>query len=61
MTTIASVCNRAVAFTTPDATVAAAAKLMRHGHVGSLVIVEELNELARTVAREQAHESAARK
>lgn len=43
MTTIASVCNRAVAFTTRDTTVAAAAKLMRHGHVGSLVIVEQMN------------------
>jgi CBS domain-containing protein len=43
MTTIASVCNRAVAFTTRDITVAAASKLMRHGHVGSLVIVEQMN------------------
>ena len=43
MTTIASVCNRAVAFTTRDTTVASAAKLMRHGHVGSLVIVEQMN------------------
>ena len=43
MTTIASVCNRAVAFTTRDATVASAAKLMRHGHVGSLVIVDQMN------------------
>lgn len=43
MTTIASVCNRAVAFTTRDTTVAAAARLMRHGHVGSLVVVEQMN------------------
>jgi CBS domain-containing protein len=43
MTTIASVCNRAVAFTTRDNTVAVAAKLMRHGHVGSLVVVEKMN------------------
>lgn len=41
MTTIASICNRDVAFTTRDTTVAAAARLMRHGHVGSLVIVEQ--------------------
>ncbi|MNC85135.1 Hypoxic response protein 1 [compost metagenome] len=43
MTTIASVCNRAVAFTTRETTVAAAARLMRHGHVGSLVVVERMN------------------
>lgn len=43
MTTIASICNRAVAFTTRETTVAAAAKLMRHGHVGSLVIVAQMN------------------
>jgi len=43
MTTIASICNRAVAFTTREATIAAAAKLMRHCHVGSLVVVEQMN------------------
>jgi CBS domain-containing protein len=43
MTTITSICNRAVAFTTRETTVAVAAKLMRHGHVGSLVIVEQMN------------------
>jgi CBS domain-containing protein len=43
MTTIASICNRDVAFTTRETTVAAAAKLMRHGHVGSLVVVEQMN------------------
>ncbi len=43
MTTVASVCNRDVAFTTRETTVAAAAKLMRNGHVGSLVIVEKMN------------------
>ena len=43
MTTIASICNRDVAFTTRETTVAAGAKLMRHGHVGSLVVVEQLN------------------
>lgn len=43
MTTIASICNRSVAFTTRETTVAAAAGLMRQGHVGSLVVVEQMN------------------
>lgn len=43
MTTIASICNRAVAFTTRETTVAVAAKLMRHAHVGSLVVIEQMN------------------
>jgi len=43
LATIASICNRDVAFTTRETTVAAAAKLMRHGHVGSLVVVEHIN------------------
>ena len=43
MTTIASICNRDVAFTTRDTTIAAAARLMRHGHIGSLVVVEQMN------------------
>jgi CBS domain-containing protein len=43
MTTIASICNRSVAFTTRETTVAAAARLMRHGHVGSLVVVDRMN------------------
>ena len=43
MTTVAAICNRDVAFTTRETTVAAAAKLMRHGHVGSLIIVEQMN------------------
>ena len=43
MATIASICNRDVAFTTRETTVAAAAKLMRHGHVGSLVVIEQMN------------------
>ena len=41
--TIAPICRRDVAFTTRDTTVAAAAKLMRQGHVGSLVVVDNLN------------------
>ena len=43
MTTIASICNRSVGFTTRETTVAAAAKLMRHGHIGSLVVVDRMN------------------
>ena len=43
MTTIASICNRSVAFTTRETTVVAAAQLMRHGHIGSLVVVEQTN------------------
>jgi len=43
MTTLASICNRSVAFPTRETTVAAAAKLMRHGHIGSLVVVEQMN------------------
>lgn len=43
MTTIATICNRSVAFTMRETTVAAAAALMRHGHVGSLVVVESMN------------------
>jgi CBS domain-containing protein len=43
MTAIAGICNRSVAFTTRETTVAAASKLMRHGHVGSLVVVDSMN------------------
>ncbi len=43
MTTIASILNRSVVFTTRETTVAAAADLMRHGHVGSLVVVDRMN------------------
>lgn len=43
MTTIASICNRSVAFTTRETTVVVAARLMRHGHIGSLVVVEQTN------------------
>ncbi|HET9384872.1 MAG TPA: CBS domain-containing protein [Gemmatimonadales bacterium] len=50
MTTIASICNRDVAFTTRETTIAAAAKLMRHGHVGCLVVVEQMNGGRRTPA-----------
>lgn len=42
-TSIGEICTREVVFTTRDATVATAAKLMRHHHVGSLVVVERLN------------------
>lgn len=43
MTSIASICNRSVAFTTRDTTVAAAANLMRQVHIGSIVVVEQMN------------------
>lgn len=43
MTTIASICNRSVAFTTRETPIVAAARLMRHGHVGSLVVVDQMN------------------
>ena len=43
MTTIGTVCSRAVVFSTREETVAAAAKLMRENHVGSIVVVEQMN------------------
>lgn len=43
MTTIGEICLRDVIVGTPDMTVAAAAKLMRHHHVGSVVIVDRMN------------------
>jgi len=43
MTTIGGICIRDVIFTTRDTTVAAAAKLMRENHVGSIVVVEQMN------------------
>jgi CBS domain-containing protein len=39
--TLADVCNREVVFVNRDVTVHAACKLMRHYHVGSLVVVDE--------------------
>jgi CBS domain-containing protein len=42
-TSIGESCNREVVFTTRETTVATAAKLMRHHHVGSLVVVEQMN------------------
>lgn len=43
MTTIGSICSRDVVFATRDATVAVAARLMREHHVGSIVVVEQMN------------------
>ncbi|HSQ05409.1 MAG TPA: CBS domain-containing protein [Burkholderiales bacterium] len=40
MTTIGEICNREVIVAPPDTTVSAGAKLMRHHHVGSIVIVD---------------------
>jgi CBS domain-containing protein len=42
-TSIGEICSRDVVFVTRETTVGAAAKLMRHHHVGSLVVVEQLN------------------
>jgi CBS domain-containing protein len=39
--TVGELCNREVIVTTPDTTVAEAARLMRRFHVGSLVIIDE--------------------
>ena len=41
---IGDVCNREVVFVTREVTVHAACKLMRHYHVGSLVVVDTVNE-----------------
>lgn len=39
--TIGAICNREVVYVNRDVTVQAASKLMRHYHVGSLVVVDE--------------------
>jgi len=41
--TIGEICTRNTVFTTRETTVAAAARLMRQNHVGTLVVVEEMN------------------
>lgn len=40
--TIGELCNREVAYTARDTSVQAAAKLMRHYHVGTLVVIDEI-------------------
>lgn len=40
--TIGEICNRDVVFAARDTTVQAAAKLMRHYHVGSLVVIDDI-------------------
>jgi len=40
---IGEICNREVIFVNRDVTVHAACKLMRHYHVGSLVVVDEID------------------
>ena len=42
MTTIGTACSRAAVFATREVTVATA-KLMRENHVGSIVVVEQVN------------------
>jgi CBS domain-containing protein len=41
--TIGALCNREVVYVNRDVTVHAACKLMRHYHVGSLVVVDEVD------------------
>jgi len=41
--TIGEICTRVTVFTTRETTVAEAAKLMRQHHVGTLVVVEDVN------------------
>lgn len=41
--TIGAICNREVVYVNRDVTVHAACKLMRHYHVGSLVVVDEVD------------------
>ncbi len=41
--TIGEICNREVVYVNRDVTVHAACKLMRHYHVGSLVVVDEVD------------------
>jgi CBS domain-containing protein len=48
MTTVGEICGHDVVVATPEMTVSEAAKLMRHRHVGSLVIVEKMNGGLRT-------------
>jgi CBS domain-containing protein len=43
MTTIGEVCNHEVVFTSRDTPIAAAARLMRQYHVGTVVIVDQMN------------------
>ena len=40
---IGEICTRETVFTTRETTVATAARLMRHHHVGKLVVVEQMN------------------
>ena len=43
MATTGEICSREVVYATRDTTVQAAAKLMRHYHVGTVVVVDETN------------------
>lgn len=42
--TIGAICNREVVYVNREVTVQAACKLMRHYHVGSLVVVDEVDD-----------------
>ena len=43
MATTGEICSREVVYATRDTTVQAAAKLMRHYHVGTVVVVDEMS------------------
>jgi CBS domain-containing protein len=43
MTTVGEICNREVVVAMPETPIAEAAKLMRQHHVGTLVVVEEVD------------------
>ena len=43
MTNVGEICKRDVVCASRDTTVASAAKLLRHHHVGSLIVVEPMN------------------
>lgn len=47
MATIGELCNREVVVAAPDTTVTAAAKLMRRHHVGSIVVVDNVDGASR--------------
>lgn len=49
MTTVGEICSRDVVFAGRETTVQAAAKLMRHHHVGTVVVVDEMDANRRPI------------
>lgn len=49
MTTVGEICRRDVVFAGRETTVQAAAKLMRHHHVGTVVVVDEMDANRRPI------------